>query len=53
MNKNAESLREFLSEEGFRLKYEDGRIIFKSEGATYVVLFRDKDEDFVSLNHFA
>ncbi len=52
MNKNAESLREFLSEEGFRPKYEDGRIIFKSEGYTYVVLFGDEDEDYVSLNHF-
>lgn len=50
MNENKEAINKFLIEEGFRPKYdEDGDIIFKQEGDTYYISFRDNDEDFASI----
>jgi len=41
---------DFLAEEGYRpYMDEDGDVVFKSEGLTYVIITEEEDEEFVSL----
>lgn len=49
MNKNVDKIYEFLGEEGFRPKYDDGNIILKYEGDRYLIRFREEDEDYVAI----
>ena len=45
-----EAYREFLEEEGYRPKVdEDGDLIFKAEGLTFVLFAADEDETFFKL----
>ena len=45
-----EMYRAFLAEEGYAPKVdEDGDIVFKCEGKTYVILVEDKDAEFFRL----
>lgn len=50
MSKNKEYINSFLIEEGFRPKYDnDGDVIFKHEGDTYFISFKDNDDNFASI----
>ena len=54
MEKNVSAIYAFLTEEGFRPKYndDDGVITFKHEGDSYVLIFKENDEEYVSVNKF-
>ena len=53
MSKNVDQLFSYLSDEGFRPKLDDeGDIVFKYEGDTYIVIFNENDPDFASLNKY-
>lgn len=53
MNTNCEAVYKFLSEEGFRPQIDqDGDIVFKAEGDTYVICFSENDSDFMTIRKY-
>lgn len=50
MNKSAQIVYDFLADEGYRPKYdEEGDIVFKSEGDSYLVCFKENFPGYISL----
>lgn len=53
MSKDCNVIYEFLSEEGFRPKIDDdGDIVFKVSGDTYLICFREQDPDYISVRKY-
>lgn len=53
MSTNCEAVYNFLSEEGFRPQIDkEGDIIFKAEGDTYLICFKEDDGDLISIRKY-